>query len=91
MIEAMEGVISEDRSLAANIMLHKNRTVSVGLSGNVRNEKTQQNMQNLQSVLDRKYGSGRYKVGFNTLGENQGLVQVKDSNMVGLCAEPKCT
>lgn len=83
--------IASDKSPSVTVLLHKNKTVSVGLSGNIKNEKTQENIRKLQEALDKQYGVGKYRVGFETMGENNGLVPVTNSNAVGMCGEPKCS
>ena len=94
-IAAMNGVVTSKRSPTIQIALHKNGTVSVGLSGDITNLRTQQHIAATQRALDTKYGAGKYKVSAQTLDESHGLHQPKNdghpnTNKIGVCAEPKC-
>ena len=91
-IAAMNGVVSSRYASTIQIALHKNGTVSVGLSGNMNTIETQQRVAATQRALDTKYGAGKYKVSTETLNESDGLHELTSpyANKVGRCAEPKC-
>lgn len=72
-----------------SVMLHANRTVSVGISGDLNSSRTQQRIQIAQKALD-KSSVGAYTIGTGTLDGSHGLIKVDTGNRVGVCAEPKC-
>lgn len=77
--------ISKTKSQTVNIMLHKNHTVSVGLSGDLNSPKTLERIQAVQQALDEISDfKGQYKVSTQTLNDTHGL------QLVGVVTELVC-